>query len=77
MIKINIKYAIIGSKGIKMNGENEMPLTFQMALAHNKTSMNAFLRMNNETQDKIINEAKEIKTVREMHKFVNFIPKMH
>ena len=60
-----------------MDGENKMPSAFQMALAHNTNSMNAFLKMSNEKQDKIINEAKEIKTVREMHNFVNFIPKMH
>ena len=54
-----------------------MPLTFQMALAHNKSSLNAFLKMTDEKQENIINEAKKQKTVREMNNFVNSIPKTH
>ena len=60
-----------------MDGEKKMPLTFQMALAHNEASMNVFLKMSDEKQDKIINEANEIKTVREMHNFVDSIRKMY
>ena len=60
-----------------MDGEHKMPIAFQMALAHNEASMNAFLKMSNEHQDKIISKANEIKTVREMHNFVESIRKMY
>ena len=60
-----------------MDGEHKMPIAFQMALAHNEASMNAFLKMSNEHQDKIISQANEIKTVREMHNFVDSIGKMY
>ena len=54
-----------------------MPLVFQMALAHNAESMNAFLKMSNEKQDEIIEKSKNIKTVREINNFVNSISKIH
>ncbi len=52
---------------------NQMPLTFQMALAHNKKAMSAFLNMPAEKQDNIINEAKKQSSLREMNIFVNSI----
>ena len=60
-----------------MDNDNKMPLTFQMALAHNNHSMSAFLNMSNKKQDEIIKEASRIKTVREMQNFVDSIPKIH
>lgn len=58
-----------------MESDNKMPLTFQMALAHNTQSMSTFLKMSNEKQDEIIKEATKLKTVREMQNFVDSIPK--
>ena len=60
-----------------MDEKNNMPISFQMALAHNIPSMKSFLSMDNEKQDKIIEHAKKIKNVREMNNFVNSIPKTH
>lgn len=60
-----------------MESDNKMPLTFQMALAHNGKSMSTFLKMSNEKQDEIIKEATKLKTVREMQNFVDSIPKTH
>jgi hypothetical protein len=57
--------------------KSDMPLTFQMALAHNKSSLNAFLKMTDEKQNDVINEAKKLSTIREMNNFVNSIPKTH
>ena len=58
-----------------MGEENQMPLIFQMALAHNIESMNAFLKMSNERQDEIISKSKNIKTVREINNFVKSLNK--
>lgn len=58
-----------------MKNPSSLPITFQMALAHNEKSFNAFLNMDEATQNNIINEAKERKTVREMNIFVANIPK--
>ena len=58
-----------------MGEENKMPLAFQMALAHNVKSMNAFLKMSNEKQDEIIEKSKNIKTVREINNLVNSLDK--
>jgi hypothetical protein len=57
--------------------KSDMPLTFKMALAHNKSSLNAFLKMTDEKQNDVINEAKKLSTIREMNNFVNSIPKTH
>ena len=54
-----------------------MPITFQMALAHNIPSMKSFLRMTNEEQDEIIKKAKNVKNMREMNTFVNNINKIN
>ena len=58
-----------------MEEKNNMPISFQMALAHNISSMKAFLNMPNDEQDRIINHAKNVKNVREMNNFVNKIGK--
>lgn len=58
-----------------MEEENKMPIAFQMALAHNVSSMSAFLKMSNEKQDEIIEKSKKIKTVREINNFVNSLNK--
>ena len=49
----------------------KMPLSFQMALAHNPKSMSAFLNMDIDKQDKIVNQAWKIETKREMQKLVD------
>ncbi len=56
-----------------MEHKNEMPITFQMALAHNSGAFNAFMKMDNDTQNNILNEAKNQKTLREMNIFVESI----
>lgn len=61
----------------KMEEKSEMPITFQMALAHNIPSMKAFLNMNNEKQNEVINQAKKIENLREMNNFVNNITKIN
>ena len=53
------------SSGVKL------PLGFQMALAHNPKSMNAFLNMDISKQDKIVNQAWKIETKREMQQLVD------
>ncbi len=55
-----------------MTNDN-LPLTFQMALAHNPKSMYAFLKMENDKQDEIINQAKNTQTKREMQQLVDKI----
>ena len=58
-------------------GENQngsMPLSMQMALAHNTVAMQAFLKLDDSTQDKIIEEARNMETKREIQKLVDNIP---
>lgn len=59
----------------KMEQNNQMPITFQMALSHNTSALQAFLKMDAKNQDNIINEAKNVKGVREMNIFVSNIGK--
>ncbi|MBR2943644.1 MAG: hypothetical protein IKC16_00980 [Clostridia bacterium] len=59
----------------KMEQNNQMPITFQMALSHNAPALQAFLKMDENKQDNIINEAKKVKGVREMNIFVSNIGK--
>lgn len=56
---------------------SNMPLTFQMALAHNQKALSSFLSMPNDKQEFLIREAKNQKTVREMNIFVNSIAKTY
>ena len=58
-----------------MNAGNDMPITFQMALAHNKDAFREFLKMDEKAQSLIIEESKKQKNVRQMHLFVNSITK--
>ena len=59
--------------GVNMDNNSgfKLPLAFQMALAHNPKSMNAFLNMDIDKQDKIVNEAWKIETKREMQMLVD------
>ncbi len=59
-----------------MENNESMPITFQMALAHNEKSFSAFLKMDEKAQNEVIKSAKKIKTVREINNFVNLIPRM-
>ncbi len=52
---------------------SELPLGFAMALAHNTSSFNAFLAMDDKQQDEIIEKAKHTKTKREMQMLVDNI----
>ena len=58
-----------------MEQMNNMPIAFQMALAHNKASMKTFLNLPDNEQDKIIDKARNVKSIREMNNFVNNISK--
>lgn len=53
-----------------------MPIYLQMALAHNVNAMNAFLKLDNASQDEIIDKAKNAETKREIQQIVDEIPKM-
>ena len=55
------------------NHSSGMPIGFAMALAHNTKAMYAFLKLDDEKQDSIINKAKETKTMREMQQLVDNI----
>ena len=49
----------------------ELPLGFTMALAHNVKSFNAFLALDNDKQDEIIEKARNTHTKREMQQLVD------
>ena len=51
----------------------KMPIGFQMALAHNISSLNAFLKLNDSERDKVIEKARGAKTKRELQLLVNSI----
>lgn len=53
---------------------HEMPLGFTMALAHNVNAFNAFLLLDDKSQDKIIKQAQEATTKRELQMLVDNIP---
>ena len=53
-----------------------MPLGLQMALSHNVSAMNAFLKLDNKTQDDLIEKAKNTQTKRELQQIVDGLPKM-
>ena len=58
----------------KYNLGGGLPLGFSMALAHNINAFNAFLSMDDKTQDEIIERSKNTKTKREMQMLVDNIP---
>ncbi len=53
-----------------------MPLGLQMALAHNVMAMNAFLKLDNKSQDELIERARSTETKRELQQIVDNIPNM-
>ena len=59
-----------------MNDIPDIPLSLQMALAHNADAMYSFLRLDNKTQDDIIAKVKNTETKREIQQIVDKIPKM-
>ena len=69
-----IKIVIVG--WIMMNDIPDIPLSLQMALAHNADAMYSFLRLDNKTQDDIIAKVKNTETKREIQQIVDKIPKM-
>ncbi|MBQ7226107.1 MAG: hypothetical protein IJX02_05860 [Clostridia bacterium] len=54
----------------------KIPLGLQMALAHNPSAMQAFLKLDDSAQDSIIDKASSIKTKRELQLLVNDIPQI-
>ena len=58
------------------NGTQKMPLSLQMALAHNVSAMNSFLKLDNRQQDEIIAKAQAVSTRREVQQIVDNIPGM-
>ncbi|MBR2024233.1 MAG: hypothetical protein IKA02_00320 [Clostridia bacterium] len=58
----------------KYNSGGSLPIGFSMALAHNLTAFNAFLSMNDDKQDEIIEKARNTKTGREMQLLVDSLP---
>lgn len=50
-----------------------MPIGLQMALAHNISSFNAFLKLNDSEQDKVIEKARNTKTKRELQAMIDNI----
>ena len=56
------------------DSQNEgMPLSMQMALAHNVQAMQAFLKLEDGVQDEIIERARQASTKREIQKIVDGI----
>ncbi len=53
------------------NNSSKMPLGFTMALAHNVSAFNAFLKMDDKSQDEIIEKARQVQTKREMQQLVD------
>lgn len=56
--------------------KDSFPIGFSMALAHNITSFNAFLSLDDQAQNEIISKARSTKTKREMQILVDNIPSM-
>ena len=74
MIKIDIsKFTTRGLT--KMDNELNMPIKFQMALAHDKRALCAFMNMQENEQNEIINKASKIETIRELNIFTSNIGK--
>ena len=59
-----------------MNEIPSIPLGLQMALAHNSAAMYSFLKLDNKTQDEIIEKAKKAETKRELQMLVDDIPQI-
>ena len=59
-----------------MNEIPSIPLSLQMALAHNANAMYSFLRLDNKAQDELIEKVKNTQTKREIQQIVDKIPEM-
>lgn len=59
-----------------MNEIPNIPLSLQMALAHNADAMYSFLRLDNKKQDELIERIKNTETKREIQQIVDKIPEM-
>ena len=59
-----------------MNDVPEIPLSLQMALAHNANAMYSFLRLDNKAQDDLIERVKNTATKREIQQIVDKIPEI-
>ena len=59
-----------------MENNDKLPIKFQMALAHNTEAMYSFLKLDNKTQDEIIERVKNTETKREIQQIVDKIPEM-
>ena len=58
------------------NSTHEMPISMQMALAHNVQAMQAFLKLDNDTQDRIIEKARKTESKRELQRIIDNIPQI-
>ena len=72
------KHIITTKEGEFMFGResSNMPISFAMEMSRNQKAFSAFLKQSEGEQDEIIERARGIKTVREMHAFVNSIGNM-
>lgn len=59
-----------------MNEIPKIPLSLQMALAHNAEAMYSFLRLDDKTQDELIEKVKNTGTKREIQQIVDKIPEI-
>lgn len=59
-----------------MNEIPSIPLGLQMALAHNSAAMYSFLKLDDKTQDEIIEKVKSTTTKREIQQIVDKIPEI-
>ena len=57
-----------------MDTDNSFPIGFSMALSHNISAFNAFLSMDDKSQNEIISRARATKTKRELQLLVDNIP---
>ena len=58
-----------------MDNELNIPIRFQMALAHDKKAFSAFINMKENEQKDIVNEASKISSLRELNIFTTNIGK--
>jgi hypothetical protein len=58
-----------------MENELNMPIKFQMALAHDKRAFSAFINMKESEQKNIVEEASKIDSLRELNIFTTNIGK--
>ncbi len=56
-----------------MEENNGMPLSMQMALAHNTAAMRAFLKLDDAAQNELMDRARKAPTKREIQQIVDGI----